>query len=285
MRPKFKQLILTILFIVLAITSAYSSTSLPIVPKPSKESTTGKQILVQKKWNVFIPTHFDISSEYLNFLFSEFGIEIVNSKKDKAQISVTEDNKKLKDPEAYYLEVTGKGKINISAITKNGVLYAFQTLTQIVQSDNNIITLPVCKITDEPAFAWRTFMLDDSRHFQGMGMVKRLLDEMSRLKMNTFHWHLVDDFGWRIEIRKYPELTEIGSKRDYTRRELSYEECNEKFPDQKMYYTQDEIREIVKYAADKGIKIMPEIEVPGHIMPIQGTILHHHSISNGIHSP
>lgn len=259
-----RQSILTFYFIFLIIPLAYSITPLPIVPKPAQESTTGKWALLQKKWNISIPAHFDVSEEYLNTLFSEFGIEIVNSKKDKSQIIVTDDNKKLTNLEAYHLEVTNKGKINISAVSKNGVLYAFQTLSQIVQSNNNTITLPVCKITDEPAFAWRAFMLDESRHFQGMEMVKRLLDEMARLKMNTFHWHLVDDPGWRIEIKKYPELTEIGSKRDYTHRELTYEEWTEKFPDRKTYYTQDEIGEIVKYAADRGIKIMPEIEVPGH---------------------
>lgn len=261
---KIKRLLLTSIIGLCVIPVARSNNSLPIVPKPLIETTSGKQVSVLKKWSVYIPSQFDINVEYLSSIFKEFGIEIVNAGKAKALIVVNTDKKQSEKPEAYHLEVTGKGEITISASSKNGVLYAFQTLSQIVQVDDNAVILPVCKITDEPAFSWRAFMLDESRHFHGMETVKRLLDEMARLKMNTFHWHLVDDPGWRIEIRKYSELTKIGSKRDYSHRDITPEQWDEKFPDRKMFYTQTEIREIVEYAADRGIKIMPEIEVPGH---------------------
>ncbi|MDR0394084.1 MAG: family 20 glycosylhydrolase [Tannerella sp.] len=264
MEYRFKQLVL-IFFTYLSIFPAvWSNTSLPIVPKPVQETISDKQVFMQEKWGVYIPSQFDIHGEYLSSIFNELGIEIVTSGKDKAQVIVNDDKKMSENAEAYHLEVTGKGKISISASSKNGVLYAFQTLRQIVQVDNNTVTLPVCKIADEPAFSWRAFMLDESRHFQGMETVKRLLDEMARLKMNTFHWHLVDDPGWRLEIKKYPELTKTGSKRDYSHRDIIPEKWSETFPDRKMFYTQTEIREIVQYAAHRGIKIVPEIEVPGH---------------------
>jgi N-acetyl-beta-hexosaminidase len=260
-----KHLLLTFFLCLSIFPAAQSNTSLPIVPKPAQESTSGKQVSLQKKWNVYIPAQFNIHGEYLSSLFNEFGIEIVSSGENNAQVVVNEYKKQPKNPEAYHLEITGKGKITISASSENGILYAFQTLNQIIiQTNNSTVTLPVCNISDEPAFPWRAFMLDESRHFHGMEAVKRFLDEMARLKMNTFHWHLVDDPGWRIEIKKYPELTKIGSKRDFSHRDLTPVKWDETFPDKKMFYTQSEIREIVQYAANRGIKIIPEIEVPGH---------------------
>ena len=124
-------------------------------------------------------------------------------------------------------------------------------------------------VTDYPAFSWRAFMLDEGRYFKGKEVVKQLLDEMADLKMNVFHWHLTDDQGWRIEIRKYPKLTEIGSVRSRTLigRDPggTYDE-NCKFDETPYggYYTQDEIRDVVNYAAERFITVIPEIEFPGH---------------------
>lgn len=261
-----KQLILIFFLGLSIISAAQSNGSLPVVPKPARESVSGEQVTLEKEWAVYIPSTLNISREYLSSLFKEWEIDITQAtNKNNAQIVVQAGKKRENNnSEAYQLEVTNKGKITISASSENGVLYAFQTLRQIVQTNNNTVTLPVCEISDEPAFPWRAFMLDESRHFLGMEIVKRLLDEMARLKMNTFHWHLVDDPGWRIEIKKYPELTGIGSKRDFSHRDFTPEKWDETFPGKKMFYTQSEIREIVQYAAERGIKIMPEIEVPGH---------------------
>ncbi|MFA7492379.1 MAG: family 20 glycosylhydrolase [Proteiniphilum sp.] len=260
-----KNLILTFLLCLSIIPAVQSNSSLPIVPKPAKESTSGEQVDVQKKWTIFISSQLNISGEYLSSLFKEFDIEVTDAADKKSALIVVNADKKLsKNPEAYRLQIGRKGKITISASSENGVLYAFQSLSQIVRRDGNSVALPVCTITDEPAFPWRAFMLDESRHFHGMETVKKLLDEMARLKMNTFHWHLVDDPGWRIEIKKYPELTKIGSLRDFSHRDLTPEKWKETFPDKKMFYTQEEIGEIVRYATERGIKIMPEIEVPGH---------------------
>ena len=260
-----KQLLVTFFLLLSIVPALQSNSSLPIVPKPANENTSGEQVSVEKKWSVFIPSQLNISREYLSSIFKEFGIECTAATDKKSALIVVDDHKKLsKNSEAYRLQIGSKGRITISASSENGVLYAFQSLSQIVMENGNSVTLPVCTIIDEPAFPWRAFMLDESRHFHGMETVKKLLDEMARLKMNTFHWHLVDDPGWRIEIKKYPELTKIGSLRDFSHRDLTPEKWNETFPGKRMFYTQEEIREVIEYASERGIKIMPEIEVPGH---------------------
>ena len=127
------------------------------------------------------------------------------------------------------------------------------------------LTLKEVTIKDAPNFKWRAFMLDEARYFKGMEQVKLLLDEMAFLKMNVFHWHLVDDQGWRIEIKKYPKLTEIGSKRKSTQiGPLQWESPIQSAEPHEGFYTQEEIKEIIKYAKDRHITIVPEIEMPGH---------------------
>lgn len=162
--------------------------------------------------------------------------------------------------EAYQLRV-GKEGIRIEAPTAAGVFYGIQTLRQLIDEDNRTVRAVV--INDSPAFPMRSFMLDEGRHFKGKAVVKQLMDEMARLKLNTFHWHLTDDQGWRIEIKKYPKLTEIGAFRDSTQiggfNSTKYDPTPHGG-----FYTQDDIREIVAYAAARHINIIPEIEIPGH---------------------
>lgn len=174
--------------------------------------------------------------------------------------------------EGYRLEVTPQG-VRMRAASPVGLFYAGQTLRQlfpeeifsksVLKEDAPVWRAPALKIEDEPRFAWRAFMLDEARHFQGMEVVKMLLDQMASLKMNVFHWHLVDDQGWRIEIKKYPRLTGVGSKRKDTQRGGWHSKKRAGEPHEG-FYTQDQIREIVKYAAKRQITIVPEIEMPGH---------------------
>ncbi|MHA1148117.1 MAG: family 20 glycosylhydrolase [Promethearchaeota archaeon] len=117
----------------------------------------------------------------------------------------------------------------------------------------------------EARFEWRGFMLDEARHFFGKEVVKKILDVMHFLKLNRFHWHLVDDQGWRIEIKKYPKLIEIGSKREASHIKGRIR-CKTNNKPHGGYYTQKEIREIVDYAREREIEIVPEIELPGHCM-------------------
>jgi hexosaminidase len=168
-------------------------------------------------------------------------------------------------PEGYKIFITKAG-IKLEASTARGLFYAIQTFRQLLlQSPIHKIVLPAMTITDSPRFSWRGMHLDVARHFMPKDFIKKYIDYLAFLKMNTFHWHLVDDQGWRIEIKRYPRLTEIGAWRDST---LTghFGDKPEKYDGKQYggYYTQDEIREIVKYAADRFITIVPEIEIPGH---------------------
>ena len=149
----------------------------------------------------------------------------------------------LYEDESYLLDVT-PNKITISATTDVGALHALETLLQLVQNNSNSFYFPVSKISDFPRFTWRGLMIDGARHFMPVDVIKRNLDAMAAVKMNVFHWHLVDDQGWRIEMKKNKKLIEKSSDG--------------------LYYTQEEIKSIVKYAADRGILVVPEIDVPGH---------------------
>lgn len=167
-------------------------------------------------------------------------------------------------PEAYVLRVKPDG-IHLVYGGKNGLIYGLQSLDQWMGDLQESGLVQGVEITDAPAFSYRGVHLDCSRHFFTVAEVKQLLDQLVGLKINTFHWHLTDDQGWRLEIRKYPRLTEIGAWRDstvighYSRTPREYE--------RKRYggfYSQEDAREIVRYAAQRGITVMPEIELPGH---------------------
>ncbi len=172
--------------------------------------------------------------------------------------------------EGYELEVT-PNIIKISANQPVGLFYGVQSLVQLLPvpiSTTSTITVPACKITDFPRFGWRGLMLDVSRHFFTKEEVKNYIDLMVQYKLNTLHWHLTDDNGWRVEIKSLPKLTEVGAWRvqrfgRYGNRE------NPKEGEQATYggfYTQNDIREVVKYAAERYVTIVPEIDVPGHSM-------------------
>ncbi len=178
-------------------------------------------------------------------------------------------DKNLSD-EAYELLIS-EDKIIICAKSNTGWFYAVQTLKQICSYNayyskyEKYIKIPSVKIIDAPRFKWRSFMLDEARHFKGMQQVKMLLDEMAFLKMNIFHWHLVDDQGWRIEIKKYPKLTAIGSKRKSTQiGPLQWDSPIQSAEPHEGFYTQVEIKEIIAYAKERHITVVPEIEMPGH---------------------
>lgn len=148
-----------------------------------------------------------------------------------------------------------------------GLFYGIQSLIQLVPLEHTaVIKLPCVQIEDYPRFGYRGLMLDVCRHFFSVEMVKKYIDLMAAYKLNTFHWHLTDDQGWRIEIKKYPKLTQIGSQRAQTVIGNYHDRTPQQFDNTPYggYYTQDQIREVVKYAADRYITIVPEIEMPGH---------------------
>ena len=171
--------------------------------------------------------------------------------------------------EGYRLTITPAG-IMIEAPTTAGVFYGIQSLRQLLPpaiearhlAEGVDWSVPAQVIIDQPRFSWRGFMLDEGRHFQGMDTVLMTLDLMALQKLNVFHWHLTEDQGWRIEIKKYPRLTEVGSKRAGTSKTILGKEHNG-IP-HAGFYTQGEMRAIVDYAARRHITVVPEIEIPGH---------------------
>jgi hexosaminidase len=149
----------------------------------------------------------------------------------------------LDEDESYSLEVSG-GRAALKAPTVIGALRGLETLLQLVESDRDGYYIPCVKVEDKPRFRWRGLMFDSSRHFQPLEVIKRNLDGMAAVKLNVFHWHLTDDQGFRIECKKYPKLTGMGSDG--------------------LFYTQDQAREIIAYAAERGIRVVPEFDLPGH---------------------
>ena len=188
--------------------------------------------------------------------------------------------------EGYTLEITAEG-VRIEASTADGVYYAMQSLMRLLPAnvilgkkgeEGTIYALPVARIEDEPRFSYRGFMLDVSRHFFTIEEVKKMIDLMAIYKMNVFHWHLTDDQGWRAEIKQYPLLTTIGAERrssydtPITRIEENGQvywtgegaQTNRKYGP--FYYTQEEMREVVRYAAERHIDVLPEVDMPGHFV-------------------
>ncbi len=173
-------------------------------------------------------------------------------------------------PEGYRLEVKSD-RVEIRGYKPAGVFYGLQTLRELLPT--NIFRAaplaganweaPCLHIEDAPRFSWRGALMDVSRHFEPKSFVEKFLDEMALHKLNVFHWHLVDDNGWRIEIKKYPNLTALGSSKDFTVMNPK-EGTRSKSVIPGGFYTQDDIREVIRYAADRHITIVPEIEMPGH---------------------
>ncbi|WP_281299136.1 beta-N-acetylhexosaminidase [Flavobacterium limnophilum] len=162
----------------------------------------------------------------------------------KLQINCAQNGKiGLHEDESYRLEINS-GKITINATSDLGALHALETLLQMLQNSSTSYYFPTAVIEDFPRFSWRGLMIDAARHFLPVDVIKRNIDAMAAMKMNVFHWHLVDDQGWRIEMNKHPKLTQLASDGDF--------------------YTQEEIKNIVKYADERGILVVPEIDVPGH---------------------
>ncbi|MCG8384492.1 MAG: beta-N-acetylhexosaminidase [Cytophagales bacterium] len=166
--------------------------------------------------------------------------------------------------EAYEISSSRKG-VSVKASTAHGLFYGLQTIKQLVQQDSKgNYVIPAVMIKDAPRFGYRGMHLDVGRHFYPVDFIKKYIDLIALHKMNTFHWHLTEDQGWRIEIKKYPKLTEIGAYRKETVvGHASHSKAYDGIP-YGGFYTQQQVKEIVKYAGDRFITVIPEIEMPGH---------------------
>jgi hexosaminidase len=254
-----------------------------IIPEPVSVSLQKGEFLLNDETFVIADSKSsDIASLLAQMLNESFGFHFV-SKKENASIQanlIALQINNTSDPslgsEGYNILVSPK-KIILSANTSHGLFYGMQTLIQLlpasnghVQTKNVSFKIPCVNITDYPRFGYRGMMLDVSRHFFSKDFIKKYIDEMAKYKFNLFHWHLTDDQGWRIEIKGLPKLTDIGAWRvARTGQWGTFEEpqANEKATDGG-YYTQDDIREIVKYAKQRFIDILPEIDVPAHSLAL-----------------
>jgi hexosaminidase len=232
------------------------------------------EFVLSAETGIYIDPSFESSgsvTEMLNgFLESHYGdlrVSTLQELRDGNIIAVMHDT--LPDShEAYNLDVAGKA-ITIVAGDDAGLFYAFQTLMQLFwpsqEAVRGRIAIPCVKISDRPRFQWRGMHLDVSRHFFPKEFIFKMLDAMAMHKLNTFHWHLTDDQGWRIEIKKFPELTAVGGWRDETLighgSETPWVYDGTRYGG---YYTHDDVREVVEYARRLHINVLPEIEMPGH---------------------
>lgn len=251
--------------------------SVVLIPRPQKMEVTGGAFQITPQTVVAavsdqsgktVPEDMKFFDQYLRDILKPIHLAAEEKKTEPPQKSIMVwlmSYDKSAAPESYQLEVTESG-IKMSAGTPAGLFYAIQTLRQLLppqiedpKTTNTAWSVPCLKITDSPRFPHRGLLLDCCRHFSDKDHVKRVIDLMVRYKLNTLHWHLTDDQGWRIEIKKYPKLTAVGAWRDGENGKL--------YPDGKLqggFYTQDDIREIIAYAASRYVTIIPEIEMPGH---------------------
>ena len=203
-----------------------------------------------------------------------FTITPKQGRSSAVQFTILEPQNKQIGSEGYLLDVSAAG-VQISANSTAGVYYGMQTLLQLLPNDimkneRSTIswTIPSVSIIDYPRFGWRGLMLDVSRHFFGKEDVKRYIEQMSRYKFNTFHWHLSDDNGWRIQIKSLPKLTEVGAWR--VERFGAFGSRIDPKPGEPAtyggFYTHEDIKEIVRFAAERNVTIVPEIDLPGHSM-------------------
>lgn len=199
-----------------------------------------------------------------DFLQISAGIkpDITTDHVDK-QVIVLSLNLENNNPEAYQI-VVDENKIEINGSSEAGVFYGIQTLRKATPIGNYAVSYPAVTINDEPRFVYRGMMLDIARHFEPVEFVKKYIDLIALHNINRFHWHLTDDQGWRIEIKKYPKLTEIGSMRKETVIGRNSGEFDG--TPHGGFYTQKEIKEVIQYAADRYITIIPEVDLPGHML-------------------
>ena len=258
-------------FVLLLLTTVLSAerkmNSISIIPKPSKiEITTGTFKLTEQT-NII-----DQSQKLSGYLVSQVnaltGLKIKSDHKSKSQnyISLNIDSSfDETNTEAYSLKISTE-QIEIRSSSETGLFRGIQTLFQLIppseksQRANEEIEIPCCVIEDKPAFSWRGLNLDCCRHFMTKDFIKRYIDILAYYKFNVLHWHLTEDQGWRIEIKKYPMLTQVGA----WRKEPAGRQGSADGSIYGGYYTQLDIKEIVEYAQSRFITVVPEIEMPGH---------------------
>jgi hexosaminidase len=232
---------------------AQSQPQLNLMPMPASVQTGTGQLAITSSFSVAVTGSHDASLDsavqrFVKQLSKQTGIPIRPKEGAAATLQIHADKgreavQKLGEDESYTLTVTDSG-VQLNAPTPLGVLNGLATFLQLVQITPNGFAAPALTIKDQPRFAWRGLLIDVGRHFIPIDVMKRNLDGMAAVKMNVLHWHLSDDQGFRVESKTFPKLAGMGSEGNY--------------------YTQDEIRDLIAYAHDRGIRVLPEFDTPGH---------------------
>ncbi len=239
-----------------------------IIPQPVKvtQPSENGSFSITSKTVILANANTIKSAEFLNKYLKEFygfSLKVNKSVKKNNAILIKDINAPGKIAGAYDMEVSSRG-IEIKGHDAEGAFYGMQTLLQLLPTEKaKSLSVPYVSIHDEPRFEYRGLHLDVCRHFYPVEFIKKYIDFIALHKMNYFHWHLTDDQGWRIEIKKYPRLTEIGGYRNGTIIGNYPGKGNDGIR-KGGFYTQEQVKEVVKYAADRYVTIIPEIEMPGH---------------------
>lgn len=261
-------LFFSMFLLLIASNQVYSQSGLPVIPQPVQYRMLGGDVVVLKQQAAIVGPPARLGNAvYLAGLLQQYASvtpQVHTSLLPDAKIVLEPGDATLNRPEMYRLTVSDH-RIVIQANDNRGYINAFQTLIQLFEPVAGGVQIRPVEIVDYPKFLYRGMHLDVARHFFPVSYIKQYIDYMAFHKFNRFHWHLTDDQGWRIESKRYPKLNEIGSWRDSTLighfkdTPVRYEHAR-----YGGYYTQDQILEIVSYAAERGITVIPEIDIPGH---------------------
>jgi len=248
-------LIVSAALILASLALAQPQHGLNLMPMPSSVQAGGGQLPIDRSFSVAVTGFKDATLErgvprFIAELSRQTGMFLKQRPTNSANPTLlihavhgSEKTQKLSEDESYELVISQSGA-KLTAPNPLGILHGLQTFLQLVEITANGFAVPVVTIKDQPRFAWRGLLIDVGRHFIPLDVLKRNLDGMAAVKMNVLHWHLYDNEGFRVESKRFPKLQEAGSDG--------------------LYYTQDEIREFVAYAHDRGIRVVPEFEMPGH---------------------
>lgn len=250
----FKPLLAWCIGLSIIIASTSAAADINIIPKPQQMEAGEGSYHLDAHTGIDAPTSARVQ-QIVGFLresiHEQTGIEL--SRSSHAHGIVLAFDPTVKGDEAYRLMVTPRGVV-IQASSDRGLFWGVQTLRQLLPLEHaSSVDIPAVSIKDAPAFAYRGFMLDVGRHFYPVSFIKKQLDLLSYYKINAFHWHLTEDQGWRIQIHRYPKLTDVGAWRT--------EEDGSRYGG---FYTQNDIRNVINYARERNITVIPEIEMPGH---------------------
>ena len=249
-------LVVRMLCSVFVSSSAADPRQLTLMPMPASVQMKTGQLVIDPSFTVGISGHSDVRLQravelFLDNLRRQTGMPPLDMKvTDAAQAKLVVHSERankavqeLGEDESYSLEI-GPAGAKLDAVTPLGIMRGLQTFLQLVKTTSDGFSAPAISIQDSPRFPWRGLMIDVGRHFIPLDVLKRNLDGMAAVKLNVFHWHLSENQGFRVESKKFPKLQEMGSDG--------------------LYYTQDEVRDLIAYARDRGIRVVPEFDMPGH---------------------